>query len=464
MDESRGDNGAAVLVGRLVRSFRDDLRPNGRRLSQEGLLHLMVARGEEVAADLDRSTLSRWETGERLAPREFLEALGRTCDIPQHVMDRLMSLAGYDGPGDETERESTAATVLDIESQVATIQRDIRSLVDAADSPEPALDAFAVVKSTLRRAALPGVFALAVGFVLNAMGQNGTLALLVYALAVLALVLGQGVLRWVKRDRDLPERDHVVDLFYISLFFMLNASLLISMLTKGDHFGFHTLAAFTNTPVSFLLTMLAHLALSLAGSVMFSVLWSRQYGPKGSRSAFSRAFWTTLPPLLFVYINLVVFTNLGNWIHFTYIFGILFVAFATIVAFNEPGMALRDEGFVLKAAVVVTTLLGALGVIGALAVYLDPGLVMTAEDFRIIPLREVSPEALGYTDEESSALWRLGILWMSFTTIVYIVAVVGGYLIMTINRLASAAKRADGPAPRNRTPVARRQREYTHSR
>ncbi len=448
MDESRGDNGAAVLVGRLIRSFRDDLRPNGRRLSQEGLLHLMVARGEEVADNMDRSTLSRWETGERLAPREFLEALGRTCDIPQHVLDRLMSLAGYDGPGDETERESTAATVRDIESQVATIQRDIRSLVDAAASPEPALDAFAVVKSTLRRAALPGVFALAVGFVLNAVGQNGTLALLVYALAVLALVLGQGVLRWVKRDRDLPERDHVVDLFYISLFFTLNASLLISMLTKSDHFGFHTSAAFTNTPVSFLLTMLAHLAhlaLSLAGSVMFSVLWSRQYGPRGSLSAFSRAFWTTLPPLLFVYINLVVFTNLGNWIHFTYIFGILFIAFATIVAFNEPGMALRDGGFVLKAAVVVTTLLGALGIIGTLAGYLDPGLVMTAEDFRIIPLREVSPEALGYTDEERSALWRLGILWMSFATIVYIVAVVGGYLIMTINRLASAAKRADEP-------------------
>ena len=438
MDESCGDDGAAVLVGRLIRSFRDDIRRNGRRLSQEGLLDLMVASGEEVAVDLDRSTLSRWETGTRLASREFLEALGRTYDIPQHVMDRLMSLAGYDGPGEQRERDSMLAAARDIESQVTTIQRDVRSLVDATDRPEPPLNADAAVKSTLRRAALPGVFALAVGFFLSTMGLNGTLALLVYVLAVLALVLGQGVLRWVKRDRDLPERDHVEDLFYISLFFTLNTSLLISVLTKSDHFGFHTFAAFTNTPVSFLLTMLAHLSLSLAGSVMFSVFWSRQYGPRGSRSRFSRALWTTLPPLLFVYVNVVLFTNLGNWIHFTYIFGILFVAFATIVAFNEPGMALRDGGFVLKAAIVVTTLLGALGVIGTLAGYLDPGLVVTAEDFRIIPLREVSPEALGYTDEESSARWRLGILWMSFATIVYIVTVVGGYLIMTISRVTSA--------------------------
>ena len=444
MDESHKDDGTAVLVGRLIRSYRDDLKHNGRRLTQEGLLDLMGARGEEWAAR-DRSNLSHWETGSRLAPRDFLEALGRTCDIPQHVMDRLMSLAGYEGSGDERERDSMLAAARDIESQVAGIQQDVRNLLDSTDRTEPALDAPAVVKSTLRKAAPPGIFVLMVGFVLNAMGLNGTLALFIYVLGVLSLVLGQGVLRWVKPDRYLSDRDHVVDLFFISLFFTMNASLLIGTLTKVDHFGFYTFAIFTNTPVSFLLTMLAHLALSLAGSVMFTVSWSRQYGPRGSRSAFSRALWTTLPPLLFVYINLVVFTNLGNWIHFTYLFGILFVAFATIVAFNEPGMALRDGGFVLKAAVVVTTLLGALGVIGTLAGYLEPSLVITADGFRIIPLRDVSPEALGYTNEESLARWRLGILWMSLATIVYMVTVVGGYLIITISRVPSSDKHAGGP-------------------
>ena len=445
MDESDRDHGPAVLVGRLIRSYRDDMRRNGRRLSQEGLLELMVARGEEYAGDLDRSTLSNWERGIRLAPREFLLAMGRACDIPQHDMDRLMSLAGYHGPGDEIERDSMLAAARDIEYRVESLHRDVRGLVDSTDRPEPALDASAVVKSTLRKAAVPGVYALTVGFVLSAMGLNGTLVLLAYVLTVLALVLGQGVLRWVKPDRDPSERDHIVDLFFISLFFTMNASLLIGALTKTDHFGFHTIATFTNTPVSFLLTMLAHLSLSLAGSVMFSVSWSRQYGPRGSRGAFLRAAWTTLPPLLFVYVNLVVFTNLGNWIHFTYIFGILFVAFAAIVAFNEPGLTLRDGGFVLRASIVVTTLLGALGVFGTLVGYLDPGLVIIAEDFRIIPLREVSSEALGYTDEEGLARWRLGILWMSLATIVYIVTVVGGYLIMTINRVTSADKHADGP-------------------
>ena len=445
MDRSPGDDGAAVLVGVIIRSYRYDLRNNGRRLSQDGFLDLMVKQGEEYAVDLDRSTLSRWETGKNMAPREFLEALGRTCEIPQDVMDRLMNLAGYDGPVEERQGDAILSVARDIETRVADVQLDVRSLKDSSAGPEPVSDAFAVAKSTLRRAALPGVFALMVGFVLNAMGLNGTLVLLVYVLGVLALVLGQGVLRWVKRDRNLSERDHVVDLFYISLFFTMNVSLLISVLTKSDHFGFHTFGAFTNTPVSFLLTMLAHLALSLAGAVVFSVSWSHQLGPSGSRNAFSRALWTVLPPLLFVYVNLVVFTNLGNWIHFTYIFGILFVAFAAIVALNEPGMVLRDGGFVLKAAVVATILLGALGIIGTLAGYLDPRLVITAEEFRIIPLREVSSEELGYSDAESSARWRLGILWMSFATIVYIVTMVGGYLMMTISRVTSADDHAGEP-------------------
>ncbi len=442
-DDER-DDGAAVLVGRIIRSYREGMRPEGRRLSQENFLGLMVARGEQVALDLDRSTLSRWETGARLAPQEFLEALGRTCDIPQHIMDRIMDLAGYGVSGDERERDSMVAAARDIESRVESVQQDVRSLMASNAGAESPLDASGVVKATLRNAVLPGVFVLAVGFVLNAMGQNGTLVLVVYVLIVLALVLGQGVLRWVRRDRNLPERDHVVDLFYISLFFTMNVSLLITALTRTDHFGFHTIGPFTNTPMSFLLAMLTHLALSLAGSLVFSLSWSRQRGPKGSRSAFARALWSTLPPLAFVYVVLVVSTNLGNYVHFTYIYGVLFLAFATIVALNEPGMTLRDAGFVLRAAVVVAIFLGVLGIIGTLSSFQEPGLVMTAEDIRVIPLREVTPEELGYTDAESEARWRLGVVWMSFATIVYIVGVVGGYLLMTISRVASADKRTDG--------------------
>lgn len=42
LNESHRNDSAATLVGRLIRSYRDDVRSNGRRLSQEGLLDLMV--------------------------------------------------------------------------------------------------------------------------------------------------------------------------------------------------------------------------------------------------------------------------------------------------------------------------------------------------------------------------------------------------------------------------------------
>ena len=272
MDDSHKDDSAAILVGRLIRSYRDDARGNGRRLSQDGLLDLMVERGEEYATDLDRSSVSRWESGARLAPREFLVAFGRSLNVPSQEVDRMLSLAGYETLGDEEGRAAMLAAAQSIESQVESLQREVRSLIDSSSPPEPPLDAYGVARDALRRLALPGVYALVVGFVLNALGLNGTLALLAYVLVAFAIVIGQGVLRWLKPDRDRAEHDHVVDLFFISLFFTLNASLLIGTLTKADHFGFYTIEAYTNTPMPFLFTILANLALSLVASIMFSVL------------------------------------------------------------------------------------------------------------------------------------------------------------------------------------------------
>ena len=436
-EESHRDDSAAVLVGRLIRSYRDDGRSRGRRLSQDGLLDLMVERGEGYAADWDRSSVSRWESGARLAPREFLVALGRSLNMPKPETDRMLSLAGYETLGEEEGRAAMLAAAQSIESQVQSLQREVRSLIDSASPAEPPMDAYSVARDALRRFALPGVYALVVGFVLNALGLNGTLALLGYVLVAFAIVIGQGVLRWVKPARDRSEHDHVVDLFFISLFFTLNSSLLIGTLTKADYFGFYTIEAFTNTPMPFLFTILAHLILSLVASIMFSVLWRRQQGSDRRKSAFERAVWTTLPPILFAYVSISIVTNLGAWISFMAIFVVLFGAFTTIVALSEPDVSLGDVNFVLKAAIVVMTVLCSFGVAGALVTYVDVDTQLTAANIRIIPLREISAAELGYTPEEGINLLRLGTLWMSVANISYLVTVVGGYLLVTIRRNAS---------------------------
>ena len=135
-DSGREDS-AAVLVGRLIRSYRAGGRRNGKRLSQDGLLDLMVESGEEYASNLDRSSISHRERGTRVAPREFLVALGRTLKVPKGEMDSLLVLAGYDSLGDEEGRAAILAAALSIESQVETLQREVRDLIDTA-SPPPA--------------------------------------------------------------------------------------------------------------------------------------------------------------------------------------------------------------------------------------------------------------------------------------------------------------------------------------
>ena len=171
MDDSHKNDSAAVLVGRLIRSYRNDVRSNGKRLSQDGLLYLMVERGEEFAADLDRSSVSRWESGARLAPRGFLVAFGRSLNVPKPEMDRMLSLAGYESLGDEEGRAAMLAAAQSIESQVQSLQSEVRSLIDSASRPDPPVDAYGVARDALRRMAPPGVYALVVGFILNALAR-----------------------------------------------------------------------------------------------------------------------------------------------------------------------------------------------------------------------------------------------------------------------------------------------------
>ena len=439
MANSERNDGAAVLVGRIIRSYREDGKRNGRRLSQEGLIDLMAERGESYAVRLDRSSISHWERGARLAPREFLIALGRTFDIPQDEMDRILGFAGYGSLDDTNGGEAALTSTPGIESWMESLREDVRDLVDSTVEPEPRVNAPAVVKSALWRMAPPGIWILGAGFYFNTMDMSGTLILLIYVVVALAIAVGHGVLRWLNRGRDLWAHEHIVDLFFISLFFTLNTQGLIATLTKADLFGFYTVEGFTNTPMPFLFAMLVNLQLSLVASVMFSLLWSRRPLAKGGEGALARAAWVTLPPLLFVWANIVVFTNLGAWMYFLITFGILFGAFTIIIALNESEAVLREMRVVLEALIVAIAILTLFGIVSTLMAYIDPGMALTSAEFRIIPLPEISAEELGYTPEEGVKLIGLGILWKSLAAFLYLVTVVGGHLAMTIRHASSSA-------------------------
>lgn len=439
MADSDNNKSEAALIGRLIRSYRNSGKQLiGRVLTQDGLLDLMVERGEYHAVPVDRSSVSHYERGARLAPRDFLEAFGRVLNIPEREVELMLVLAGYESPPADGGREEILAAAQSIESRVETVQRDVQRLMDSTAATVPPADASPVVISALRKAAIPGVYALGVGFVLNAMGLNGTAVLLAYTLVAASIVTGQWVLRWLKSDRDTSEQDHVAGLLFISLFITLNSSVLLGAATKADHFGFYTIETFTDTPMPLVLAMMVNLVLALAGSVIFGLLWNSQHGPNRARNAFSRAILVTLPPILFVYLNIVVFTNFGAWLYFMIVLGVMFGAFAAIVGLNELEEKLTGDGFALKSTVLIIVILCSIGVTGLIIMYLEPDMVMAVAEFRIIPLPEVGHVELGYTAEEGLQRLRMGLMFMSLVTIVYMAIVVGGYLIMTVRRATAS--------------------------
>ena len=107
MANSDRDDSAAVPCGEN-HPVLPGRRQAKRAAAQPGtpLLELMVERGESYAANLDRANISYWETGARLAPKEFLLAFGRAFDIPKPEMARILDLAGHDDPNDANGSEA----------------------------------------------------------------------------------------------------------------------------------------------------------------------------------------------------------------------------------------------------------------------------------------------------------------------------------------------------------------------
>ena len=429
MTNNPKDNRAAVRVGRLIRLYREDIKVDGKKkLSQTGLLERVGQVDRRYAEGYDRSSLGHWERGKRLAPREFIVAFGKAIDLSDQEVNVMLGLAGYDLLTHEDQRPEFLSAAQGIESHVQKIQEDVRGLVESVTRPRESPDVLGVMKETLRRAAIPGIYAVTVGYILTALGLDGTRVLMVYVAVALAIAIGQGFLRW-RRSNDIGE------MLFVSVFFILNTPLLQSTLTGLDVYGFHAIAGFAGTPIPLLLTMVANLALALAAAAIFSVCWERQLSNEGSSAPYERAVFTTLPSMLFVYVNTVIFSNTGSWIYFLIVLTVLSGALVSIIAFQDDEVRLSDweARFLLRATLGVTVALVLLGVAGIVIGYLEPNLYSIG-DHNLLHLWQINWDKLGYPQEEFVERLRLGYVWMMIAMIAYMTVIVGGYLLVTVYR------------------------------
>ena len=439
-------------------------------------------------AGFDRANVSNWENGRAMPAREALIAIGRALSLSDPEMDGLLGLAGWEpfseraetlsgirridartedvergvrsledaAASAQAERAETLGGVRRVEArtedigarteaidaktdEIADIRRDVRALVDSAS--ERPLDAKALAKDALRRAAPPGVYAAAVGWALNALGMNGTWVLVAYGAVALAIVGGQGVLRRRRADA-------VSELFFITLFFILNTSLLLFAVERMDHFGFYALIPWDGTSYFLLLTLAAHLALALAASAIFDALRSRMYSRRGPSQAFAAALWTSLPPCLFVFFNMMVFVNEGGWFFYLVTLGVAVGAFATILAFRDERVELSDyeAKLSLAAAVAVIILLCAVGAAGTIAAYWSPS-PLSHPDHNLLTSWEIDYERLGYPQEEFIERYRVGMLLMSISVIAYLATALGGFLLAEVRRQMNRARAPSAARP-----------------
>ena len=416
-------------LGGLLRLYRRGFGGGGG-VSRGALIERLAER-DSAYAGLDESSLSRWENGERRPPRGFLADFAGALRLSRPETEALMALAGYAPSGADEEAAELLALAHGVYAQAQRARPADGAA--AADSPSPTtergkMDAATLAKETFRRAAGPGIYASAVAYALNAMGLDGAVVQASYSAAALAIVGGQGVLRWRRADAT-------SELFFISLFFVLNASLLMFSITRMDHFGFFSLVPWGGEWTFLLLTFFAHLALALAASLAFDALRIRMYSANGPRSAFARALWTALPPCLFVFGNMLVFINEGGWFFHLVSLGVTFGAFAAILAFQDGNAALSewDAKMSLVAAVAVIALLCAIGSAGTIVAYLSPS-PLAFPDHNLFMSWEVDYARVGYPPEETLERYRLGVALMATAVIAYLATALGGYLIAAIYR------------------------------
>ena len=475
-----------VLSGCLVKWHRED-----KGLTQIGLAEKVYDQYDEderkekyTSAESMRVSLVRWEVGDRKIPDEFLKDFTKVLKLSDCKLNKIIHIKDYgydaivpignivsnieriekelknllenmqgvrdsehtrvDEIKDELEsllretqrlRESDTEEIQSIATRLDRLQTDVQRLTQRAST---SLSVTEVVKDILLKMAPPLAYVVTVGYLLSALDLNRIWMLLAYVAIGIAIVSGQVAIRW----RNMLRLDKVGDLFFLSVFFMLNTPLLQGAFTRMDPYGFHTLQPFTGSAMPLLIAMVANLALSLAASIMFMLLrnWLEQTDVK----LFARAVGTTLPPLLFVYVNILLFGNPGAWVYFLIVLGVLFGATTAIIAFKDDRCALDErDAWMVPATFWVIVLLCSLGVLGMVVNYLEPSMaasahhnILSATDEEFGRLGIPAPEyfdELGYPEHEYLERIRLGIVWMGLATIVYLSTVIGGYLMAAIH-------------------------------
>ena len=419
----------------LMRAYRLSYRQEGRtgRLSQSGLLDLMGQVDEKYSEMHGHSTVARWESGSTLPSRERIEVFGQALNLSPAEVEGLMRLAGFEA-GDE---QRTGRPRM-LEEPTAPVGDDP---VDASeeDGPEQVVelgwDEFtSYSKESTRfvfsRFLLPASCVAGAGLILALFGWNATWMVTLYVFIAIGLVLAQVL------GKVIPSNDSLGP-YSASVFILLSIPLFQAAFTRMDPYGFFTIGSLTNTPLPYLLALLANLTMALAAGLLFGFLrrWQHSTHHGGKGLSYRSAAWTTGLPLLLVLACTVSFISSGVLVYLLSVMPVLAGLFTALVVFREQDAVIsdRDGKYLMWAGAALAVVLFAFHGAGILAYHVFPGLISLPNGGLFISW-DIDYSALGYPPSELGDRLRLGALWASLASLGYMVVAVAGYLALTVSR------------------------------
>ena len=410
----------------MMRAYRME---QPERCTQEGPLALMADRNPEYANKYNHSAVSRWETGQRMPSRADIETFGQALRLPRQETACLMRLAGCPTRADGIDADSHRHAPSDHQTLVSKDVEGDALQSRAAGSPGVANDYTIGAKYGLWRAAVPGFYIAGVGYALTAFGLRTVWILVAYVIIALGMMVAHGMLR--RRGAN-----NSSEFLFLSLFFLLNTPTLQSAVTGMDVYGFYSIAGFAGTPAPLLLTLILNLAISLVAVFTFDVLWKwhdrhhDKYGP------YPRALRILLPPVFFVYLNVVILANSAAWIYFLVVLGIFLGVFKAIIIIYDERVLLTEWEVRLLMRTVVSLAIILIVAWTALVIvtYLYP-VSASVLSHTLLHSWDVEHSALGYTESEFVQRVRVGSMWTLISSMAYAGLATGGYLFVSMYRL-----------------------------
>lgn len=407
-------------------------RQGRSRLSQEGLLRLM---GQVDARYLERynhSTVARWESGATRPTKDRLEVFGRALELSEAEINGLIRLSELDEEEEPAQQREGPGADISSEVQSGSEQEEPAS----AEGHDRGFSS-TLVNLTLTRLALPGLLVAGSGYLLASLGWNASWVMILYISLAMGLILVQSFLK-LRRSNDLGE------LYFISVFVLLGGNVLLAPVMRMDPYGFYAIGELGGTPIPYLLALVANLLLALIAGLLFDFLCRWQYASRlGADGPLARAALAAVPPLGLVYLVAFFVFCLGAWIYLLVVFAVMgaVVMGLLVLRDREVNFSEWEVRLMLQSTAGFLIVLTAIGGLATIILYLEPSL-LSVPNHTLIRSWEIDYEVLGYSMSELMDRYRMGAVWSSVATIVYMVMALGGSLLLSIARYESRDKGA----------------------